>query len=111
MTTGWRLSGTMSRTRAATSTGGSRVAPARCPARHSCCSRVSSSAAPLSISSWAWAGEISWTGSALIALGPGHSVLGGVAERVERQHRALHPCRADLDAKVVEDILAAHVRD
>src|SRR4051794_33497 len=111
MTTGFDLSGTTCSTRAATSAGGTRVALARWPAFHSCCSRVSSSAAPASISCCASSGVISRTGLALICTVPRNSVLGCVAQRLERQHCALHSRRADLDAQVVEHVLAAHVRD
>src|SRR6478672_11841094 len=110
MTTGLALSGTMSSTRAATSMGGSSVAPARWPAFHSCCSRVSSNAAPLSISSCASSGEISRTLGLIVHL-PFDAIARCFAQRLEREHRALQPRRADLDAEVIEHVLATHVRD
>src|SRR5665811_2076068 len=112
MTTGRLLSGTTSPTRAATSAGGSSVAPFRWPARHSCGSRVSSSAAPLSISLCASSGRTSRTGLALISRAlPCNAVLDRLAQGFERKHRALHSGRADLDAQVVEHVFAPELRD
>src|SRR5918994_3495319 len=111
MTTGCDLSGTTLSTRPATSMGGSSVAPARYPARHSCSSRVSSSAAPWAMSSAASWGETSRAGGLLIGGLPGDAVLDRVAQRLEREHGALHARRADLDAEVVENVLTAHLRD
>src|SRR3990172_9854381 len=42
---------------------------------------------------------------------PGDAVLEGPAQRVEREERALQAGGADLDAQLVEDVLAAELRN